>query len=228
MIYRTLAVVAAVLMMAVGCRTAQVESEDREPAEQQQDQQEAELVSSEAIPAGTPLQVELDQELNTEDTEVGERFSATLVQSLRDAEGNVVVPAGAKVHGTVTGLKKSDRHGDQAAIRLDVQELDLEDRTYPMQARITETEVEAKRDKSDVGKGAAVGGVAGAALGAVIGRDVEGTLIGGALGAGAGTVVSLGIGSADAVIEAGTEMELRTTERIELDEAATDSPRRRN
>ncbi|MFW6058421.1 MAG: hypothetical protein ACOC9W_06155, partial [Persicimonas sp.] len=191
MIYRTLAIVAAVLMMAAGCRTAQVESEDREPAEQQQDEQsEAELVSSEAVPTGTPLQVELDQELNTEDTEVGERFSATLVQSLRDAEGNVVVPAGAKVHGTVTGLKKSDRHGEQAAIRLDVQELELEDRTYAMQARITETEVEAKRDKGDVGKGAAVGGVAGAALGAVIGRDVEGTLLGGALGAGAGTVIS--------------------------------------
>ncbi|MFP4598656.1 MAG: hypothetical protein ACLFVJ_10420 [Persicimonas sp.] len=218
MIYRTLAIVAAVLMMAAGCRTAQVESEDREPAEQQQDEQsEAELVSSEAVPTGTPLQVELDQELNTEDTEVGERFSATLVQSLRDAEGNVVVPAGAKVHGTVTGLKKSDRHGEQAAIRLDVQELELEDRTYAMQARITETEVEAKRDKGDVGKGAAVGGVAGAALGAVIGRDVEGTLLGGALGAGAGTVISLGIGSADAVLEAGTEMELRTTERIELE-----------
>ncbi len=202
----------AALALAVvlgGCRSATVESErpvGGQPAP----------VTVDAIPAGTIMEVELNQTLGTDESRVGDRFTATVVRPLVAANGQVVVPQGALVHGVVTGLDDSDHVGDQAAIRIDFDRLTYQGRTYPFSADVVDTDVRLVGEGERAAAGAATGAIAGAALGAIIGGDLQDILIGGALGAGAGTIISLGIGSVDAQLPRGTEMTLRTRRTISL------------
>lgn len=191
------------------CRTAEVETEPAaRPAPRPP--------TAEAVPAGTLFETELDQTVGTADNRVGDRFTATVTQPLIARNGQVVVPEGAKAHGRITGLDDSDRIGDQAAIRLTFERIGFGGRSHPFAADVVDTAVRIEDDEASAAERAAVGAAAGAALGAVIGGDLEDILVGGALGAGAGTVISLGIGTVDAKLPAGSEMTLRTTRELSL------------
>ncbi|MFW6078735.1 MAG: hypothetical protein ACODAE_03895 [Gemmatimonadota bacterium] len=208
---KSLIVFTAVAVAASGaCRTAEVETEpDVQPAPRP--------ATADAVPAGTLFRVELDQTIGTERNRVGDRFTATVAEPLIARNGEVVVPAGARIHGVITGLDESDRIGDQAAIRIDMERISFRGRSYPFSAGVVDTDVELDEDTRELAERAAIGAAAGAALGAIIGGDLEDILIGGALGAGAGTVISLGLGRVDAELPRGTEMTLRTTREIRLE-----------
>ncbi|HEX7120713.1 MAG TPA: hypothetical protein VF212_18110 [Longimicrobiales bacterium] len=201
---------AAALALALGaCRSAEVETGPAvgvQPAPP----------TADAIPAGTLMEVELNQTIGTEENRVGDRFTATVTRPLVAQNGQVVVPQGALVHGVVTGLDDSDHLGDQAAIRVNFERITFQGRSYPFAAEVVDTDVETRRDGDAAVTGAVTGAIAGAALGAVIGGDLEDILIGGALGAGAGTIISLGIGDVEAELPAGTDLALRTTRSISL------------
>jgi hypothetical protein len=207
------ALMLAPMLFAAGCRTASVGSSDTSTAPTVQ----TTIPSEEVIPAGTALRVSLNRALNTEETVKGDSFTATLIDPLMSADGEVVVPAGATVAGEVTGVVPSERVGEQAAIRLAFQEIRFNGQTYPLAADVVETDVETSRDKSDIATGAAIGGVSGAVLGAVIGDDVGDAVLGGLLGAGAGTVISLGVGTTNAELPAGAGMTLRTTQPVDIE-----------
>ncbi|HEX7048662.1 MAG TPA: hypothetical protein VF188_00500 [Longimicrobiales bacterium] len=199
---------AALLMVLGACRGVNVESEPQ-PAAQPAPPTAA------AVPAGTLIRVQLNQTLSTRSSRVGQPFTATVVEPLVARNGQTVIPRGSRVRGVVTGLDRSERLGEQAAIRLDLQRIEIRGRSYPLSAEIVDADVE-RRGPRELGEHAAIGGVAGAALGAIIGGDLADVLIGGALGAGAGTIISLGLGDVDAELPAGTAMTLRTTRTISL------------
>lgn len=202
---------AAALLLTLGaCRTADVETDGTIGAQPAPP-------TANAIPAGTLLRVELDQTIGTDRNNVGDRFTARVTRPLIAQNGQVVVPEGARVFGVVTGLDPSTRVGDQAAIRVNFDRIEVyEGRRYPFSADVVDADVEAVGQLEEGAVGAVTGAVAGAALGAIIGGDLEDILIGGALGAGAGTIISLGIGRVDAELPAGTDMTLRTTRTVEL------------
>ncbi|HEY9515399.1 MAG TPA: hypothetical protein VIQ74_06910 [Gemmatimonadaceae bacterium] len=210
--YRPLAVIAMTLLATAGCaRTASVESSGEVvptplPA------------NSDNVPVGTTLKVKLDQTLGTEQSRVGDRFTATVVEPLQTTEGDVVVPRGAVVHGTVTGLHASEHTGDQAAIRLDFDTLTINGRGYAFDANVTSTDLKTQGDTRDETlKKAGVGAVAGAALGAILGTgDLGKIALGGLLGAAAGTAVSLGAGDVQAVLPEGTNMTILSTQMVAL------------
>lgn len=167
------------------------------------------------LPAGTTLRAELDRTLG-EETPEGEAFTATVTHSVTGPDGEIVVPAGAKIHGEVTGIDRSENINDPAAIRLHLTELAFEGDRHPLQADIVSTELTEDRDKSDIVRNVGIGTAAGAILGGVISGEAEGAIVGGALGAGAGTLVSLGTGDVDPELKQGTEMVLRTTDEIAI------------
>lgn len=171
-----------------------------------------------ALPAGTRLEVRLDQELGTRSSTVGDEFTATVRAPVIAQNGDVVVPEGAKVIGRVSGLQRSERAGQAAAIRLEFQRLTFDGRTYPFEARIIATELEERgATREETLRDAAAGAAAGAVLGAVIGEgQLQNILLGGAIGAAAGTVISLGMGDVDAVLPAGTEMQVQATQLVAL------------
>jgi len=211
--HRSITGIAIALLAAAGCaRTAQVESG-------------GEVVSTplptstDAIPVGTTLKVTLDQTLGTEQSKVGDAFTASVAEPLNTADGSLVVPKGAVLHGTVTGLHASERAGDQAAIKLDFDSLTINGQRYPFDAKITSTELKTQGSdtREETLKKAGIGAAAGAALGAILGDASLGKIaLGGLLGAAAGTAVSLGTGQVQAVLPEGTSMTVQSTQTVAL------------
>jgi hypothetical protein len=174
-------------------------------------------VNARTLPSGVDLELTLDQAIGTKHSRVGQEFTATVRNTVHAQNGRVVVPAGAKVHGRVTGLDDSDHPGEAAAIRLDFERLVFNGRSYPFEARITATNLETSRDRNVSGRDVAVGAAAGAVLGAIIGEgDLRKILGGAAIGAAAGTVIALGVGDTEATLPAGSRMNVRTTQSVAL------------
>jgi hypothetical protein len=171
-----------------------------------------------AIPAGTHLDVRLENELNTTTTQVGDVFTVTVREPLIAENAQTVVPAGAVITGMVTGVGRQ-RENDPAVIRLNFVRINIDGVTHPLTAEIVGTHVPMteERDHARHAQAAAAGAVVGAMMGTVITGKLRDALIGAALGAGAGTVISLGMGGAtEAVLPAGTNMTLRTADRVIL------------
>jgi hypothetical protein len=163
------------------------------------------------------MSLTLDQAIGTKNSRVGQEFSATVRNDLYAQNGRLVVPAGAKVYGHVTGLQDSRSPTEPAAIRLDFDRLVFNGRTYSFDADITATDLATTRDRGISGRDVATGAAAGAVLGAIIGKgDISKILGGAAIGAAAGTVISLGTGTTEATLPAGTRMDVRTTQSVAL------------
>jgi hypothetical protein len=172
-----------------------------------------------SLPSGTSLDIRLDQEIGTKSNKVGDAFTATVVNAVVAQNGETAVPAGSKVYGKITGLDNSDRVGDQAAIRVDFERIEVSGRSHPLSAKVTATNLETRGadTRDETLKKAGVGAAAGAVLGAIVsGGDLDKILLGGVLGAAAGTVISLGMGDVEGVLPAGTTMTLQTTRTVAL------------
>ena len=88
-------------------------------------------------------------------------------------------------------------------------------------ARITATNLETRRASDDTRTEtitkAGIGAAAGAVLGAVLsGGELSKILIGGALGDAAGTAISMGVGSTEAALPAGSQITMQTTQNVAI------------
>ena len=175
--------------------------------------------SANTLPSGTMLTARLEQSLGTKSSKVGDKFTATTTKAVVAQNGQTVIPAGATVHGHVTGLHSPTVTGEQAVIRLDFDSLTISGRNYPFEASINSVATEGRTTGSTSAtvRSAAAGGAAGAVLGAVIsGGDLDKIVAGGLLGAAAGTVISLGRGDVEAVLPAGSTLTVQSTETVAL------------
>jgi osmotically inducible lipoprotein OsmB len=164
------------------------------------------------LPEGAELIVKTDRELG-EKEHVGEEFYATVTENLVAKNGQIAVPEGAKVYGHITALR--EKHGDDpAVIKLNFDRLEVNGKSRAFHASVVS--VETPSTSNETLKKAAIGAVAGGALGAIItGGAFGGIATGGAIGAAAGTLVSLGMDHEHELPE-GTRMTLRTTEEVRL------------
>jgi outer membrane lipoprotein SlyB len=205
-------VIVAATLAGAGCaRQASVESGSAPMPE-------ARPSTGRSMPIGTTLHARLDDSLGTDRSKVGDRFTATVTTAVTADNGETVVPAGATVHGTVTGLDNSDRAGDNAYIRLDFERLSFGGRDYAFDADVVATDLQTQGDtRNETIKKAGIGAAAGAVLGAVLGdADLKNIVLGAAIGAAAGTVISLGSGDVEAVLPAGSDLTLRSTELVSM------------
>lgn len=172
-----------------------------------------------SLPAGATMDVTLDQQLGTESSHTGDRFSATLANAVVAQNGRTTIPAGAKVWGHVTGVTPSNNATETAALVLDFDSLTFNGRSYPFDANVTATNLQTQGgvSTSETLKNAAIGAAAGAALGAVLsGADKDKILLGAGLGAVAGTAISLGKKGENGVLPAGSRMTVQTTQSVAL------------
>ena len=175
--------------------------------------------NSGTLSAGSTMEVQLNQQLSTEANKTGDTFTATVVNNVMASNGEVVVPAGAVVHGRISALDDSDNPTDKALIQLQFDRLSFNNRNYDFRANITNVATVEQRDRSagDVTRGAVTGAAAGAVIGAIIsGRDLDDIIKAGAIGAAAGTVISLGVGDVEHVLPAGTRMTIQATQSVAL------------
>lgn len=164
------------------------------------------------MPVGTTLQLSLNEMLSTRSNEAGDVFTATLTSHVMDADGTVLIPAGATLRGRVTGVQKSGRVGETAVLSLAFEALSFGDESYPLEASVISANPERVSRESapeQVGK-VAVGTAAGAILGRAVGRNTRSTTGAAVTGAAAGTAIAMGTADVDAVLKQGSAMVVRT------------------
>lgn len=131
------------------------------------------------IPAGTELDVRLNQRLSSETAQIEDRFEATTLVDVRQ-NGQVVIPAGSVVRGVVTDVDKAGRIERKGKLSLSFDQIRINGRVYPIRGSVTQALESGgyKEDAEKIGAGAAVGAIIGGIIGGVKGA-ITGILIGG-------------------------------------------------
>jgi len=198
--------------LAACARNAQVESTGEVAA--------ATPANRSVLPAGTSMTARLNQALGTSASKEGDQFTATVTDAVVAQNGATAVPSGAMIYGHVTGLHTATLPTDQAVIRLAFDSISMNGRSFPFDASISNVAVRnasGNPTTSSTVRDAAAGAAAGAVLGGIIsGGDLSKMITAGLLGAAAGTAISLGTGTGQAVIPAGTTMTVRSTQEVRI------------
>ena len=165
-----------------------------------------------AIASGTALTFASAEKVCTNTNKVGDKFTATLNESVTGSNG-AVIPAGATAVIEVTKLKRSENANDNIEMGFAVRSVAFGGNTYNVDADVTTAAVDRVRSsttKNDAKK--VVGGaVIGAVLGQVIGKDTKGTVIGAATGAAAGTAAAAATANFDGCVNNGGRIVITLT-----------------
>lgn len=135
------------------------------------------------IPAGTWINLRVDQELSSDHSRPGDVWTATLTQPVI-VNGRVAALRGQTIGGVVAEAVKAGRAKGTSRLALEMNEMTLADgRQIPVKGRLMEFRGPTSRGRDAVGVGTTV--AAGAAIGAAVNGGV-----GAGVGAAAGVVAS--------------------------------------
>ena len=184
------------------------------------------------VPVGAEFTATLDTPLSSKTSQSGQPFTATLTQALRNNHSDVLVPAGAKVHGVVQSVESgkilaSLRGKGQITLRFT--EVSLADGyTLPLAASLLSVN-EGKSGKNNAatnsegqingktsGTAAAKDVGIGAGLGTLAGAIFGGALKGLAIGAIAGGGYVLANAGKDVELPADTGLRIRLDQNLTL------------
>jgi outer membrane protein with glycine zipper len=155
--------------------------------------------------AGTRVHLAASDTITTRHAKAGDAFTASISQDVKDAAGNVVIPAGSTAQGTIDAADPRPNPNSPGRLVLSVHSVTVRARNYPVEGTVVALDtVEqgrgvTKADAAKVGAGAA----AGAIVGKLIGKDTKGALIGGLVGAGAGAAAARASRDIDIVLPKG-------------------------
>jgi hypothetical protein len=171
-------------------------------------------VQAGVIPLGTELDVRLERALSSDTAQVEDRFEATTVVDLRE-NGRVLIPAGSRVRGVVTGVRDAGRVERKGELQLSFDQITINGRNYPIRATVTQALESGgyREDAEKIGAGAAVGAIIGGILGGVKGA-ITGVLIGG------GGVVAATEGE-DVNLAAGSILRVRLDQDLDVSRSLT-------
>jgi hypothetical protein len=180
--------------------------------------------------ADQTIRVRIDSELSSRTARVGDRFSTTTVEPVY-ADGAEVIPAGSKVWGRVSSVKRAERrspgtisvnfytvelpNGAKHAINGSLSSLQADDVNADNESTV-QGRSNQKRDIVFIGGGAATGAIIGAIAGGGKGAGI-GAIIGGALGTGGRLYEK----EQQAVVKSGTEFGVSLNRSVSLPEYRT-------
>ena len=150
------------------------------------------------IPQGTTLAIRLVDAIDSEKSQPGETFRATLDSPL-SSEGEVAIPAGYDVQGHIVDVKSAGKFAGKSALVLQLDRIMVGSKSYSVQTD------QYRREGSSRGKNTAEKVGAGAAIGAIIGG-----LAGGGKGAGIGAAAGGGLGGGVQAATKGQQIKLPT------------------
>ena len=163
-----------------------------------------------SIPAGSEISLTSNSRICTNTHRVGQRFSATVANSVSGSNG-AVIPAGATATVEITELNRSENVNDEIRMGFRVVSVTFGGRTYPVSATTTYANVDRVRNQpksKDVQK--VVGGAAvGAIIGQVLGKDTKSTVIGAATGAAAGAGAAAATANYEGCVPSGGRLTIR-------------------
>jgi hypothetical protein len=162
--------------------------------------------------AGTAISAKFDAGISSRTHKAGQTLTGTVASDVKDKSGRTVIPAGAKVHVTITAIHESENKGDKTGkLVLTPTKVVIAGKSYPITGSakaLDRTLKDRKTNAGDVAKvGAGVG--AGALLGAAVsGGSTKGAVIGGALGGAVGTQRAVQTQDRDVVVPAGSRLKV--------------------
>lgn len=143
------------------------------------------------VDAGTSISLASNSKICTNTNAIGDNVTATTTEAISGTNG-ASIPAGATVNMTVTNLKRSDNVNDKIVMEFRVVSIEWAGKTHPVDASVTDADVERIRDQpkgKDVQK-VAIGAAAGAIIGKIAGKSTKATVIGAAAGGAAGAATA--------------------------------------
>ena len=204
----SIAVLLILTAVATGCTKDAAVADADATAAAKSETHSAPTGESFVVPAGTRLLALLDTKLSTDSNKDGDSFVARTTEDVL-VDGRTVVPAGARIDGTLRDVQASGRIKDRARMTLVFHEItDARGKAHTMSA-LPLTIKAASETHNDVLK-IAGGSAAGAVLGAISGKK-NGAVIGAAAGAGAGTVLVLATKGDDVELDQGLKLYVEMT-----------------
>ena len=164
------------------------------------------------IPAGTRITVRTIDTIDSSNSQVGDRFQASLADPLL-SNGIALVPQYALVTGRLTEAKASGTFKGKSELSLELTGIEVNGKTVPLV-----TGEYGVRGKSR-GASTAKRTVGGAALGAIIGAVADGgqgAAIGAGAGAGAGAASEVIVGGAQVKVPSETLLEFTLLEDVQI------------
>jgi len=166
------------------------------------------------VPESTPLNIKLEDNLNSGENHEGDTFRATLVQAVIVGD-RVVLPEGSVIEGTLTSVvpaKKGIKESGGAMT------LSFDRITTPSGNAAGMAASFAQQAKSTAKKAGTIGGSAagGALLGKVLGGSTKDAAIGAVVGGAIGTGVAAGTKGSELKLEAGTPLTITLEQPITL------------
>lgn len=155
--------------------------------------------NSDRVPAGANLPAVFSEPVGVFLNGVGDAVSIQLTGAVKDRAGRVVIPAGAPVTGTIAAIAKPATRGNQMAVGVVLDGLEVNGARIPAELDIQRIHMERS-----------------GRFGSVMDRDDALAYAGIELNGEQGAVIGLGMGDVDPVIAAGTHLVLRLRQDIRL------------
>lgn len=138
------------------------------------------------LPSGTEISVQTGETIDGSTAADGQTFVADVTEPVKDAEGKVVIPGGAKAQVIIKSLEQGGKIRGRDDLVLDLASVSIDGRQYALStADLEEKGREGigknKRTAEFLGGGAAIGGIVGAIFG-----GGKGAAIGAGIGGGGG------------------------------------------
>ena len=145
------------------------------------------------VPSGKVLTVSLADAVGSKLSQPGQSFGGSLAKAV-EVSGEVAIPAGARVEGSVVDAKPLGRFAGGALLQLKLNSITVSGEQLPVQTAAFSQTIKGKAG-GGAGLGALIGGLAGGGKGAAIGA---------AAGAGAGGAGAAFTGNKEIVLPAET------------------------
>jgi hypothetical protein len=165
------------------------------------------------VPAGTTLPVILATSISSYKNKAGEDFAGNLAAPIT-VNGEVAVPKGAKVTGTIVDAKKQGKFKGEALLTIRLTSLDVRGKDYLISTHTWSDTEKGKGKRTAVvtgggaGAGALIGGLAGGGKGAGIGA---------AIGAVGGLAASGGTGGQNVNLPAETKINFKLAKSLTIE-----------
>jgi hypothetical protein len=165
------------------------------------------------VPAGTALNIRVNQHISVKGSRPGDQFTGTVVNPVM-VSGNVAIPDGSRVTGVVANAHRRGHFKGASVLQLRLTRLDLQNGGHYAldSSRVTRTKKgKGKRSFGIIGGGTGMGMlVGGLATGGV------GLVVGGLAGAGGGTAVAGLTGNRDIDYPAESVITFRLADAIDI------------
>ena len=152
------------------------------------------------VPSGKVVTVTLADAVGSKLSQPGQSFGGSLAKAV-DVNGEVAIPAGARVEGSVVDAKPLGHFAGGALLQLKLNSITVSGEQLPLQTATFTQSIKGKGKRTGVMAGGGAG--LGALVGALAGGG-KGAAIGAAAGAGAGTAGSALTGNKEIVLPAET------------------------